>query len=756
MVELVDRAWGQVAWPMLMTAAGAAAAAVILPLTVAFDVPVAREVVAFIALFLLPGSLLLSILRIRDLSVWEFLAYACGLSLAILMALGLALNGLHGLGLERPISSVPLTIAVSAMIAALAAVALYRRQLPTITVPLGEVVKPYTLLTMLPLALVVLGAQMVNTRQDNTLLLVAIGMVALLPLAAFVPRLLPERAYPLAVVAIGLTLLLHRSLISPRLTGYDVHAEYFFGNLVLDSGFWETGIENVYNSMLSLVLVPPIFSAVADVDLLWVFKVVYPMLFSLMPLALFLLWRGLLGSRVAFLGICFFMFTQPFYQTMPNQGRMEIALLFLGLLLLSMRVKEGAQAAVLRIIFGTAVVVSHYSVAYFVMPALVVAVGVVQLLRRWVPRTAMAPVDNPQAVPWRRTLRSTMLTPNFTSLFIVLAFFWYIYVSTESATFDDAVRTVSRIGDNLSSDFLSPRASEGLALATQALTPLREVARYIHFLFQFFMVVGVVTALVRWRRGPLPLELVALAPPMLLVNAASILLPYFTATLHLDRIYLLTLIFLAPFAITGALTVFQVLANAPRLCLRALARRPLTLRSFPAATAVLSLPAAGLVLYLLLNTGLVYEITQERPNAIPLSRQWVLANGNADEKVGYLAAYPSDGDFAGGDWLGSHRASGVPIYADLHGWAYVLREWIAREEMESLYPDTVLDGEAYVFLRYLNTQDGIMAPPQEGWESPQGEQWWAFAQLEPQLRPANVIYNNGDSRIYAIRPDAGD
>jgi len=265
-------------------AAGAATVAAILPLLVFLDTPVFREVVAFVALFLLPGALLLHLLRARDLDAWEFLAYAGGLSLAVVMALGLALNGLHGLGLAHPISSVPLAIAVSALTAPLAALAFWRRQPIPVRLPLGELLKPYSLLSLLPVALVILGAQMVNTRQDNTLLLLAIGLVAALPVAAFVPRLLPERGYPLAVLAIGLTLLLHRSLISARLTGYDIHAEYFFGNLVLEQGYWDQSIPNVYNSMLSLVMVPPIFSAVAGVDILWVFKVVNPLLFSLMPL----------------------------------------------------------------------------------------------------------------------------------------------------------------------------------------------------------------------------------------------------------------------------------------------------------------------------------------------------------------------------------------------------------------------------------------------------------------------------------------
>ncbi|MFQ6020335.1 MAG: hypothetical protein ACE5KW_06220, partial [Dehalococcoidia bacterium] len=95
MAELAYRPRSSITWPMLGTAAGIAAAAAMLPLLVVLDIPVLREIVAFVALLFLPGALLLYVLRLRDLDAWEFLAYACGLSLAVLMALGLALNGLH-------------------------------------------------------------------------------------------------------------------------------------------------------------------------------------------------------------------------------------------------------------------------------------------------------------------------------------------------------------------------------------------------------------------------------------------------------------------------------------------------------------------------------------------------------------------------------------------------------------------------------------------------------------------------------------
>jgi uncharacterized membrane protein len=747
-MELVDRAWAHPGGRILSAVPWIVAAVVILPVLVIMDVPVLRQVAAFVALFLLPGALLLCLLRPRGIDYWEFLAYACGLSLAFIMALGLALNGLHGFGLERPISAVPLAVAVGVATALLGAGVLWRGGLPAIRVPVGELLKPYTLLLLLPVAGVVLGAQMLNARQDNTLLLAALGLVAVLPLAAFVPRLLPERAYPLAVVAISLALLLHRSLISFRLTGFDIHQEYYMANLVLREGVWDTDISHPYNFALSVIMVPPIFSAVAGVDLLAVFKGVYPVLFSLMPLALFLAYRSMAGPRLAFLAVVFFVATQPFFQLLPQMARMQMAMLFLALLLLTMR--RGGVPQPIPLLLSAGLIVSHYAVAYTFIPLMAVALGLVQLQRVLPPRLARVLGRSPQAAAGSGAIPSTFLRPNFANLFTVLAFLWFAYVSVEALLFSSVVESVRFFTEQLPAGFAGS-TSQGLYLTTVTLTPLREVARYIHFTFQFFMVVGVLVTLLRWRRGAFRPEFVALAFASLIFSSALLIVPFFASSLGIDRWYIVLLLFLAPFAIIGGLAVFQVLVYALRLCLRALARRPLGLKDLPPVASALPVLAAGLGLYLLFNTGFFYEIAQDRPNAIPLSRQWMLTNGNPDEKLSFLAAYPADEDFAGGDWLASHRSRGVPIYADSDGWAYILREWIPQEEMFSLYPDIALDEPGYVFLRYLNTQDDIMAPPYGGWVGSEGESRWSLADLEPQLDPTNVIYSNGSSRIHMTR-----
>ncbi|MBI1884966.1 MAG: DUF2206 domain-containing protein [Chloroflexi bacterium] len=739
-MELANNVWARSGGRILTAAPAIGAGAAALPMVVMTDVPGLREVVAFIALFLIPGALILYLLRLRDLDPWELLAYACGLSLVVVMALGLALNGLRGLGVERPLSSMPVAVAVGAATACLAAVAaLWQRELPSVGVRPGELLKPYTTLCLLPPAVVILGTQLANARQDNTFLLAAIALLALFPLAAFLPRLLPEKAYPLAVVAISVSLLLHRSLISPRLTGFDIHAEYFFGSLVLKDGYWDQSIPNVYNSMLSLTIVPPMFSAVADVDLLWVYKAVYPLLFSLMPLSLFLLWRRAVGSRAAFLAACFLMFTQPFYQLMPGMARMEMGLLFVALVLLTLSAGSGPQAVALRIIFAGGMIVSHYSVAYFLIPALAAAPGL-----SWLYRLARTRSSGQNAAA---------LTPAFLSLFLAFTFFWYVYVSAESAPFDDAVRTLSDLGRKLGRDFFSPQASQGLYLATQSLTPLRDVARYLHFGFQGLTVIGVVWALLRWRRGPFPPELTALAVPALAVNAATVVVPYFAAgTFGMERLLMGTLIFLAPFAVMGGLALFSGLAVLGRLALALVGMRNVRLQPVAGVVAALLL-AAGLGAYLLFNSGFVYQVAGERPNAVPLSRGWMAASANADEKLSFFAIYPPLEDFAAGEWLGGQRAPGIPVYADLDGWAYVLREWIPQREMSSLDPDRLPQKSGYVFLRYLNTKHGIMAPPPyEGWEGVEGHGWWLLRDMTPWTEEANLIYANGTAKVYLSRP----
>jgi uncharacterized membrane protein len=182
-----------------------------------------------------------------------------------------------------------------------------------------------------------------------------------------------KKLYPLAVFAITISLLYHKSLISMYVTGYDIQFEYYLCNLVKINGIWDPTLPMVYNGMLSIVMLAPIYSIILNMGMTWVFKIIYPLLFSLVPLGLYLIFQKQTNDKIAFLACFFFMSLAMSFGEMTALARQEIAELFLVLLILLMIDKnmDKTKRSFLFIVFGISLVVSHYGLSYLYMLCLI-------------------------------------------------------------------------------------------------------------------------------------------------------------------------------------------------------------------------------------------------------------------------------------------------------------------------------------------------------------------------------------------------
>ena len=167
-----------------------------------------------------------------------------------------------------------------------------------------------------------------NSYSNNILLLIFLIIVSIISiLVGF--DIIPARVYPFLIFIVALSLLYHKSLISPYLWGWDIHAEYYFANLVKNLSYWDYTIPNRFNSVLSTVIIAPIYSIFGGMDLTGVFKIIYPFIFSLAPVGLYHVFRKEFDSKIAILSTLFFVFLSVFYTDMLQLGRQQIAGFFL-------------------------------------------------------------------------------------------------------------------------------------------------------------------------------------------------------------------------------------------------------------------------------------------------------------------------------------------------------------------------------------------------------------------------------------------
>jgi uncharacterized membrane protein len=157
--------------------------------------------------------------------------------------------------------------------------------------------------------------------------------------------------------------------------------EYYFSNGVLMNSYWNFSVPQILNSMLSLVIIVPIFSKISGTSAVNIFKVIYPIIFSFVPLGLYSIFKGQTNSKIAFMGCFIFISVFMFFLEMPYLARQEIGELFVVLMIMLMVSKKinKKTLTILTIIFIPALLVSHYSLDYIYIFLLVCTFLIISL-----------------------------------------------------------------------------------------------------------------------------------------------------------------------------------------------------------------------------------------------------------------------------------------------------------------------------------------------------------------------------------------
>lgn len=332
---------------------------------------VLREVVVTGYLTFVPGALLLAAFGIDRRRLPTMAGYAVGLSLVLVMFVGVVMSLAYPLfGIERPISLPPLLGTFAVIVTALAVLvhakgAEFRVRVPTVEgwdyVPL--------LLLLLPFASF-LGSAVYVVTGNNYVLLGVLTAAAVAPIAVALVRGRSRWLAP-SVWSIALALLYHG-----QFGAGGAHQDAVF---TVNEGRWliESGGPVLPNAILY-----PVYAIMNDLPLGLQYGGVNPFLVSFIPLVLFESFRRYLDDDWSFLGACLFMFSFPFYTLYPSGGRVATPVLFLALLglVLSDAGLSSVQKVSLSVAFGVGVGVSHYGTAYLVVFGLLASAVFVRLL----------------------------------------------------------------------------------------------------------------------------------------------------------------------------------------------------------------------------------------------------------------------------------------------------------------------------------------------------------------------------------------
>jgi len=568
---------------------------IVVCLTVILDISVARQVVGFVFFSFIPGFIAVKLLRMAELDKIELILWSVGLSIAFLMFGGLLANQFGFLlGILRPLSLMPLLIGLNGFVLVGGVLVCLRNEQVDLKNSIPQKSSLIALLFICLPILSILGAMWVNLYGNNIILLITLVAVALsFAFAVRSDRPSYLKFYSFAVLMIAIALLLHSVLISRYLInlGSDITTECFVSKVVLNNQYWNyiplytADIYSRLNSMLSVTILPTLYSTLLNVDASYVLKILYPLIFSFTPLALYQLWRKNFGNRRAFVAAFFFMAQATFYTEMTGLARQMIGELFFILLLLT-TVSEGINPrnrTICFIVFSAALITSHYALAEIFL-FFISCVFVSQIVLK-------------------RSQRD--ITASMVILFLAFMFTWYIYTSG-SSVFNSFISYGDHIKNQLG-DFLNP-ASRGqtvlIGLGMKGASSIwNSISRVFAYVTEALVAIGVVGLML--KRTGIRLKNVtfifSLAAVVLL--AATLVVPGLANTLNMTRFYHILLFFLAPFCVLGLEVIVKY---TPKIDKRIAVSVGLLLVLIP---------------YFLFQTGFIYEVTKSDNWSLPLSIQ---------------------------------------------------------------------------------------------------------------------------------------
>lgn len=656
---------------------------------VGIKIPLLRQIIAFFYLTFIPGILIIRTLKMHELTGVYVVLYSVGLSIASIMLVGFLMNVIYPIfGIHKPLSFDYLIFTFFALVLVLSILSyirdreFYREEF----VDLSDIFSNYSLFLYLLPFLAIIGTYMVNFYTNNILLMVLMVLICIMPVLVAYNKI-PEKYYPLAIFSISISLLFHTSLITNYIWGWDIYAEYHYADLVLNNAFWNPLYDNSVNSTLSIVMLGSIFSMISNINLNFIFKIVYPVLFSFLPIGLYVLFNKYTNDQIAFFSCFFFMAIFTFFGEMLSLARQEIAELFLVLLILAVFSKN--IKPILFVIFGMALIASHYGLAYIYM-FILSGVWIVSMIitntriRCFIGKFYLIKTKLSNNISYDLNGK---LTLNFVFLFIVFSIFWYAFVSGHS-TFEILIHTINNVIANINVDFLNPDTSQGLNILTAALnSPMRQIAKYLHMITQLFIIIGFLGLIFSKYENKFNINYIIFSFFSILICLSAVLLPYFSGSFNTSRLYGISLIFIAPFAILGSRIIFSYF-------------NMLILEKNKAYKNSLQMVSIFLVVFFLFNSGFAIEFSADYPSSLALS------------KNSYVHFFEHDSDVASAQWLMNFNTS-EQIYADYFS-KYSLMSYGNLNNIHQIYNWTdfaMLKTNSYLYIRSGDINAQITKPP---------------------------------------------
>lgn len=694
-------------------------------LSIFFDIPLIRQICGFFFLTILPGLLILQILKLNKTESIENFVIAVGISITFLMLFGLLINNFSlSLGYETPLATSVLLISFNTAFIILIIIGYMINSDSVFSLPNLNLATPEKAFLIVPIffpVLSIFGIHLMNTSDNNAVVMFLLFLISIYFIfVCFHCQDFPKRLYPIVIFLIGISLLLLMALRSNHIIGVDTHEEYYYFQTTLNNLYWSVFGHRTLDACLSISLLPTIYQSILNMSPEFLFKILYPILFSISPLVVYVISKKYIGESYGFIASFYFMTLHNFLWTEVH-ARTNIAILFFALLMMVF-FNDNIDLVIKRLLFiafMTSCMLSHYSTTYILFFILVgMFLGTEMFLKRGISKKA--------------------INLSLIIIFFVLIFFWYSQVT--SSPFNSGVFFIAHTLKSLNGLFMEEMRSQNTLSMLGKGIGEKAIPSRVEFVLTWstFALIGIgVVALIRkYKEMSFPelnfkkLEFLKnkfeVAYFVIVLECVGlfigiIITPFVTVGYSLDRTYFFGSIVISVFFVIGGIIAAKYINKLTRL---------FSIKNKPKLTTYLIILLV-LIPYFLCTTGVVYQAFE-----VPQS---ILLNSKGEE---YDKMIVHDQDSCCAKWLGINVDNKIKIYTDYFGGLTLMSQGMVRSSIydPSFIEDKKIIKAGFVLLRYVNVVEKKMLRSDSKWNN--------LTDYEHLFVDKSKIYDNCGSQVW--------
>jgi len=393
-------------------------------------------------------------------------------------------------------------------------------------------VRPSKLAVVLGVALVVLTVAGTRLGLAATPYVVLGAVFVTIALAAKIP----ERDHIVYLGSLSLSLIWMVTLLGAHVLGPDMNLEYRVSGAIMQDG-WNWSGTHQYATSIVVALLAPWLSSIPGVELLWVYKAIFPAILAIVPVVLYMVYKEVWGGERAFWSVLFFLTVPVLTLEVVGIGKMMVACLFLALMFLVLvKAKwniwvKGATLGVLT----TLALLSHYTVGGIGLAIIGVAILSIVLMR------VIGGIVSP-----RTDWKGAIVPLSIAALLTISVGYMYFSRIGEGRLLEFATDLV---GQRTTAGASLPMLLAAFGLDIHEVPLAGKVFRIAQLLTQGMMAVGLVAL---WRkRREVPAEYLGCMAGGGAALSSVLLLSHFAEAVNVTRIYFVGLFVLAPLIVLG-------------------------------------------------------------------------------------------------------------------------------------------------------------------------------------------------------------